>query len=88
MSKGVEKLRLGPLPKKEVVKLTIAISAATKSALDRYASLHSQFHGETVDAIALIPHMLEAFIERDRGFKSLNAKFGSQSPDVASKVSG
>lgn len=77
MSKGVEKLRLGPLPKTEVVKLTIAISAATKFALDRYASLHSQLHGENVDATALIPHMLEAFIDRDRGFKSLNAKSGS-----------
>ncbi|MDP3750791.1 MAG: DUF2274 domain-containing protein [Polaromonas sp.] len=76
MSKGVEKLRLGPLPKTEVVKLTIAVSAATKSALDRYASLHSQLHGESVDATALIPHMLEAFIARDRGFKSLNAKSG------------
>ena len=71
MSKGVEKLRLGPLPKTEVVKITIAVSAATKSALDRYASLHSQFHGEIVDATTLIPHMLESFIARDRGFKVL-----------------
>lgn len=77
MSKGAEKLRLGPLPRTEVVKLTIVVSAATKSALDRYASLHSQLYGENVDATALIPHMLETFIDRDRGFKSLDAKSGS-----------
>lgn len=77
MRKGAEKLRLGPLPRTEVVKLTIVVSAATKSALDRYASLHSQLHGEKVDAIALIPHMLETFIDRDRGFKFLDAKSGS-----------
>ncbi|MGH8436619.1 MAG: DUF2274 domain-containing protein [Pseudomonas sp.] len=74
MSKGVEKLRLGPLPKSEMVKLTISISAATKALLDHYASLHSQLHGVDVDAIALIPYMLEAFIERDRGFKALRSK--------------
>ena len=74
MSQGVKKLRLGPLPRTAVVKLTITVSASTKSALDRYASLHSQLHGETVDALVLIPHMLDAFIERDRGFKSLSSK--------------
>jgi hypothetical protein len=74
MSNGSGKLRLGPLPRTEMVKVTIAISTETKAALDRYASLHSQLHGARVDAVALIPHMLEAFLERDRGFRSLSAK--------------
>ena len=74
MSKGVERLRLGALPRSEMVKLTISVSAATKSSLDQYASLHTQLHGESVDAVALIPYMLEAFIERDRGFKALRTK--------------
>jgi hypothetical protein len=74
MSKAVGSLRLGPLPKTEVVKLTITVTAGTKSALDRYASLHSHLHGESVDALVLIPHMLEAFMERDRGFRSMSTK--------------
>jgi hypothetical protein len=65
------KLRLGPLPRTNVVKLTITVSAQVKTTLDRYASFHSQLHGESVDALVLIPHMLESFIENDRGFKSL-----------------
>ena len=74
MSTHVGKLRLGPLPKTEVVKLTIAVSVDVKASLDRYADLHSQLHGEKVDAAGLIPHMLAAFIEHDRGFKSLTSK--------------
>ncbi|MDQ0589999.1 DUF2274 domain-containing protein [Variovorax paradoxus] len=62
------KLRLGPLPKTESVKLTFACPASLKTALDRYAALHAQTYGEAVDAVALIPHMLEAFMARDRGF--------------------
>lgn len=73
MNKG-EKLRLGPLSRSEKVKLTISVSVATKASLDHYAILHSQLHGENVGSLALIPYMLEAFIERDRGFKALRTK--------------
>ncbi|ATG96945.1 DUF2274 domain-containing protein [Paracidovorax citrulli] len=67
-------LRLGPLPNTENVKLTFACPASLKADLDRYASLHAQAYGEAVDAMALIPHMLEAFIAGDRGFKRLPGK--------------
>lgn len=63
------KLRLGPLPKTESVKLTFICPASLKVDLDRYAALHAQTYGEPVDAMTLIPHMLEAFMARDRGFK-------------------
>jgi hypothetical protein len=62
-------LRLGPLPNNAMVKLTIALPAALKADLDGYAQLHSQTWGESTSAIELIPHMLEAFIARDRGFR-------------------
>lgn len=74
MTKDTSTLRLGPLPRTEFVKLTIAVPVDVKTSLDRYADLHSQLHGAKVDATALIPHMLAAFIERDRGFKSLTSK--------------
>ncbi len=68
------KLRLGPLPKTESVKLTFTCPTNLKADLDRYATLHAQTYGETVDAATLIPHMLEAFMARDRGFKSSQAR--------------
>ena len=40
-----------------------------KTDLDRYAALHAQAYGEAVDATTLIPHMLEAFMAGDRGFR-------------------
>ena len=64
-----EKLRLGPLPRSDVVRLTVVLSAKVKGDLDRYAELFGAAYGEAVDAAALVPHMLAAFMERDRGFR-------------------
>ncbi|MCU7977355.1 MULTISPECIES: DUF2274 domain-containing protein [Gammaproteobacteria] len=73
MSTLPNKLRLGPLPKTESTKLTFACPASLKADLDHYAALHAQAYGETVDAATLIPHMLEAFMAGDRGFKKRDA---------------
>lgn len=67
-----KKLRLGPLPKIESTKLTFVCPTSLKADLDRYAALHAQAYGEAVDALALIPHMLEAFMAGDRGFRKGN----------------
>jgi hypothetical protein len=71
MNTANSKLRLGPLPRTETVKLTIAMTAVLKADLDRYAALHAQTYGDAVDAVVLIPHMLEAFMARDRGFRKV-----------------
>lgn len=72
MNTPTKKLRLGPLPRQEITKLTFACPAGLKADLERYAALHAQTYGEAVDAVTLIPHMLEAFIAADRGFKRRN----------------
>lgn len=64
------RLRLGPLPKTENVKLTFACPATLKADLDRYAAMHAQTYGEAVDATTLIPHMLEAFIAGGSGVQA------------------
>ena len=69
-----KKLRLGPLPKLESTKLTFACPGSLKAELYRYATLHAQTYGEAVDAVTLIPHMLEAFMAGDRGFKRTGQK--------------
>lgn len=68
------KLRLGPLPKATTVKLTITLPEDLKAMLDRYAAQHSQIYGEPVDAASLVPHMLEAFMARDRAFNRAGGK--------------
>ena len=69
MSTVTRRLRLGPLPKTETVKLTFTCTVALKAELERYAAMHSQAYGETVDAVTLIPYMLKTFMVRDRGFR-------------------
>lgn len=83
MSRTTGKLRLGPLPRTESVKLTISLTGDLKQSLDDYAAAHSQVHGESVDAATLIPHMLQAFIARDRGFKSIARKAGASAAPPA-----
>ncbi|MNJ21231.1 hypothetical protein D3C77_155780 [compost metagenome] len=48
------KLRLGPLPKIESIKLTFACPSNLRADLDRYAALHAQTYGEAVDAVTLM----------------------------------
>lgn len=74
MSKAANRLSLGALPRSDAVKLTITLTAELKAQLDAYAEVHGRVHQVPVDAIALIPHMLAAFIARDRGFKTLSSK--------------
>ena len=69
MSAPTCKLRLGPLPKTETVKITFSCTVVLKTELERYAAMHAEAYGEPVDAATLIPHMLETFMTRDRGFK-------------------
>ena len=77
------KLRLGPLPKAQPVKITISVTAELKHSLERYAELHSAATGETNDVTRLIPFMLEMFIERDRAFQKLCRRSSSAGDVVA-----
>ena len=63
------KLRLGPLPKAQQVKITITVTAELKELLDRYANIHSQATGDKNDVERLIPYILEDFIVKDRAFQ-------------------
>jgi hypothetical protein len=73
MSATSRRLRLGPLPKTETVKLTFTCTVVLKTELERYAQMHSQAYSEPVDALTLIPHMLETFMARDRAFKTIRS---------------
>jgi hypothetical protein len=79
------KLKIGPLPNPDKVKVLVQISVELKEKLDQYAQLHSQLGGRSVDAATLIPYMLQAFIDRDRGFRAM---WKSQREPSASYVRG
>lgn len=57
-------LKLGPLPKLGIVRMTVPMPEPLKEELDLYAAEYGRQYGE-VDAATLIPHMLEAFLRSD-----------------------
>jgi hypothetical protein len=63
------KLRLGPLPNHELVKLTITIPVVVKEQLDQYAELHKATYGQTAEIGFFIAQILEQFMARDRAFQ-------------------
>ncbi|AKC86309.1 DUF2274 domain-containing protein [Pseudoxanthomonas suwonensis] len=72
------KLRLGPLPKTETVRFSFNCSKALLAELEAYAALHTQIYDEPTDAATLAPHMLEAFMARDRAFRKRRAAHAPQ----------
>lgn len=65
----MNKLSLGPIPKLELVRLAVTLPAPLKADLDKYAELHEQTYGEKTDASALIPHIVQTFLTRDKEFQ-------------------
>ena len=61
-------LKLGKLPDRTPAKITITVNAALNRALQDYATLYRATYGEAETVAALIPFMLEAFLDGDRAF--------------------
>ena len=61
-------LKLARLPERMPVKITITASPELDLALRQYAGLYRAAYGQTESVADLIPFMLEAFLESDRGF--------------------
>lgn len=62
-------LKIGPLPDRTPQKLTVHIDPALVAELEDYSRVHSRLHGEEVNIAVLVPHMLEAFLASDTGFR-------------------
>src|SRR3546814_3759754 len=60
-------IKLGKLPDRTPVKLTISILPDLKQALDDYASLYSATYGEEEPVTVLIPQMLATFLASEIG---------------------
>ena len=69
-------LKLPRLAERTPVKVTISLSPDLYSALSDYAALYASTYGRDEPVAELIPAMLAAFIDSDRGF----ARARSRSP--------
>ena len=61
-------LKLGKLPDRTPVRITITASPELNQGLRDYAALYRATYGEAESIADLIPFMLAAFLESDRGF--------------------
>ena len=61
-------LKLGKLPDRNPVKLTITLSPDLYAALTDYACVYEAVYGTREIVVDLVPAMLSAFLESDRGF--------------------
>lgn len=82
-------LKLGPLPKLGTVRITVSMPEPLKEELDLYAAEYGRLYGQT-DTATLIPHMLEAFLRSDRGWRSrkvgVQARAAGSSREVGSST--
>ncbi len=62
-------LRIAKLPDRTPVKITIAILPELNDALAQYASIYAETYAQANTVVDLIPAMLAAFLEGDRGFQ-------------------
>ena len=76
-------LKIGPLPDKTPIKLTIAISPQLQSDLNDYARVYKRFYGNEANIADLIPSMLASFMAGDSGFKKARKGLAvSPSPSI------
>jgi len=61
-------LKLGKLPDRTPVKLSITITPHLQAALQDYAAVYAETYGVKESIAELVPAMLTAFLEGDRNF--------------------
>lgn len=64
-------LKLARIPDRTPVKLTISISPDLHVDLTHYAALYENAYGQKEAVSDLIPYMLRAFLDSDRGFAKM-----------------
>lgn len=62
-------LKIGPLPDRTPVKISLLIDPALKTELETYAAVYAEAYGSAPGIEALVPAMLETFLASDAGFR-------------------
>ena len=78
-------LKLGKLPDRTPVKITITVVPDLSRALIDYAEIYRSLYGQREKIEELIPFMLEKFLEADRGFAKVSRELRSQPPGAGSE---
>jgi len=61
-------LKLAKLPDRTPVKIPVTVSPELSASLRHYASYYEKIYGQKESVAALIPYMLQSFIDGDKAF--------------------
>ena len=73
-------LKLGKLPDRTPVKITITLGPDLSQALRDYAAIYRTTYGEVESVADLIPFMLSSFLDSDRGFARARKEVPLEAP--------
>ena len=62
-------LRLGKLPDRTPVRITMTVSPELNRMLQHYAAMYAKAYGTDESIAELCPYMLQSFLESDRSFQ-------------------
>jgi hypothetical protein len=62
-------LKIGPIPDRAPVKLTLSLAPETHTALADYAALHANAYGVETPVAKIAAIMIERFLAADAGFR-------------------
>ncbi len=74
-------LKLPKLPDRTPVKLTITINPELHQRLQSYAALYRDTYGTSEAVADLMPYMLDAFLDSDRGYAKARKEDRSSAHD-------
>jgi hypothetical protein len=69
------------------VQMRVMLAGDLNASLERYAQYYQHVHGESVETRSLVPEILRAFLEADRGFESWSRSAGGQPRSIAAPSS-
>ena len=82
-------LKLARLPDRTPVKIGITVSPDLNRGLQAYVEIYRETYGDSEPIADLIPFMLEAFLENDRGFAKARRERETQAlPAVRAAAQG
>jgi len=73
-------LKLGRLPDRTPVKMTVCFTPDINALLIDYAIVYKLVHGQDASVAELIPHMLSLFLTSDRGFQKAREDLKATTP--------
>ena len=78
-------LKIGPLPDKTPVKMSIALDPDLQADLKDYVRVYENSYGDKANISDLIPFMLASFMAGDSGFKKARKALANSSQPTTRK---